>query len=92
VASTKTFWFIGLIALFGTLSYVFYYQAIKLIGPVRAMSTNISYVAFAIFLDVIFLGGDFSLKNIVFAVFIMVGAILTVVVDNKEPDLGRKVA
>jgi drug/metabolite transporter (DMT)-like permease len=92
VAQTKTLWFIALIALFGTLSYVLYYQAIKLIGPVRAMSTNISYVAFAIFLDVLFLGGDFSLKNVVFAIFIMVGAVLSVIVDQKEPDLQRKVA
>lgn len=92
VASTKTLWFIALIALFGTLSYVLYYQAIKLIGPVRAMSTNISYVAFAIFIDVLFLGGDFSLQNIIFALFIMAGAILTVIVDKKEPELGRKVA
>lgn len=92
VATTKTFWFIALIAMFGTLSYVFYYQAIKLIGPVRAMSLNISYVAFAIFLDVLFLHGDFSLKNIVFAVFIMAGAVLTVVVDKKETDLNTIVA
>lgn len=92
VASTKTFWFIGLIALFGTLSYVLYYQAIKMIGPVRAMSLNISYVAFAIFLDVLFLGGDFSLRNMIFAVFIMVGAVMTVMVNNKEPDLKSEVA
>lgn len=92
VASTKTFWFIGLIALFGTLSYVLYYQAIKMIGPVRAMALNISYVAFAIFLDVLFLGGDFSLRNIIFAIFIMVGAVMTVMVDKKEPDLRSEVA
>jgi drug/metabolite transporter (DMT)-like permease len=92
VASTGTFWFIGLIALFGTLSYVFYYQAIKLIGPVRAMALNISYVAWAIFLDIIFLGGDFSLRNIIFAVFIMAGAVLTVYQDQKTPSLETRVA
>lgn len=85
VASSNTFWFIGLIALAGTLSYIFYYQAIKLIGPVRSMALNISYVAFAIFLDILFLGGEFSLKNFIIALFIMGGAVLTVMEDKKAP-------
>jgi drug/metabolite transporter (DMT)-like permease len=94
VATSSNFWWIGVIALAGTLSYIFYYQAIKLIGPVRAMALNISYVAFAIFLDVLFLGGDFSLKNFVIALFIMAGAVLTVMEDKKDPSSkeGVKVA
>ncbi|SFB20957.1 MULTISPECIES: DMT family transporter [unclassified Bacillus (in: firmicutes)] len=92
VASSSTFWFIGLIALAGTLSYVFYYQAIKLLGPVRAMGLNISYAAWAILIDIIILGGDFTLKNFLFAVMIMAGSILTVMEDKKKPsEKGSKI-
>lgn len=83
VAQTKTFWFIAMIAFFGTLSYICYYVAIKMIGPVRSMALNISYVAWAIFLSVLFFGDHFSLKNFIFAVFIMAGAVLAVIPDNK---------
>ncbi|MGV2939757.1 DMT family transporter [Mesobacillus sp. LC4] len=84
VLSTNATWLIALIALAGTLSYIFYYQAINLVGPVRAMGLNISYAAWAILIDVLFLGGDFSFKNMVFAALIMVGSIFTVMENKKK--------
>ena len=93
VAQTSTFWFIALIAFFGTLSYICYYVAINLIGPIRAMALNISYVAFAILISVFFLGQQFSMKNVIFALCIMAGAVLAVVPDNKKAtELEGKVA
>lgn len=83
VASTSTLWFIAAIALAGTLSYLFYYQAIDLVGPVKAMGMNISYAAWAIILDFLIFGGEFSLKNLAFAILIIIGAILTVMNDKK---------
>lgn len=87
VASTNTIWLIAAIALSGTLSYLFYYQAIDLIGPVRAMGLNISYAAWAIFLDILIFGAEFSIKNFSFALFIMAGAILTVMEDKKSESI-----
>ncbi|MDN7241665.1 hypothetical protein QWY14_07660 [Planococcus sp. N028] len=40
IGSSNTFWLIGLVALAGTVSFVFYYKANKLIGPVKAMAFN----------------------------------------------------
>jgi drug/metabolite transporter (DMT)-like permease len=95
VLNTNATWLIALIALAGTLSYIFYYQAINLVGPVRAMGLNISYAAWAILIDVLILGGDFSVKNMVFAALIMIGSIFTVMENKKkqnpsEDDLVRR--
>lgn len=85
VVNTSAFLFIILIALAGTLSYVFYYKAIKLVGPVRAMGLNISYAAWAIILDVVLMGSDFSLKYFAIALMIILGSVLTVM-QNKKSD------
>lgn len=84
VVNTSAFLFIVFIALAGTLSYVFYYKAIKLVGPVRAMGMNISYAAWAIILEVILLGADFSLKYFAIALMIILGSVLTVMQNKNE--------
>lgn len=84
VLSSSAIWIIAGIALAGTLSYIFYYSAINLIGPVRAMGLNISYSAWAILIDVVILGGVFSLKNLLFAALIIAGAIITVMEFDKK--------
>lgn len=88
VVQSNVIWIIALIALAGTLSYSFYYSAINLIGPVRAMGLNISYSAWAILIDVLILGGEFSFKNMIFAVLIIMGSILTVMNISKKKGIG----
>lgn len=89
VLQSNVLWIIALIALAGSLSYSFYYTAINLIGPVRAMALNISYVGWAILIDVIILGGEFSFKNMIFALLIMVGSIVTVMDLSKRRGMDK---
>ena len=84
VLQSNTVWLILLVALVGTLSYVFYYTAINTIGPIRAMGGNITYVAWAIFIDVVFVGGEFSFVNMLLAAFIVIGSIITVTENKKK--------
>lgn len=75
---SKEIFFIAIIALAGTASYLFYYSAIYKIGPTRAMALNISYSAWAIILSAVFLGAPLTLKMFVFSIMILVGSVLTV--------------
>lgn len=88
VVQSNAVWIIALIALAGTLSYSLYYSAINLIGPVRAMGLNISYAAWAILIDVLILGGEFSFKNMIFAALIIMGSIVTVMDIRKSKGVG----
>lgn len=66
------------VALAGTLSYVFYYNAINLIGPVRAMAMNITYAAWAVGFEALLIGTTFTMKEFIFGIFIIVGSVLAV--------------
>lgn len=70
--------FIGVIALAGTVSYVFYYKAIYNMGPTRAMALNITYSAWAIILSAIIIGTSITSKLIFFSSMILIGSIITV--------------
>jgi len=74
------------VALAGTLSYVFYYNAINIIGPIRAMAMNITYAAWAVGFEALLFGTAFTFKEFMFAVFIIAGSILTVV-EKRDPQL-----
>lgn len=65
-----------LTALAGTSSYVFYYKGIHKIGATRAMSLNITYSAWAIFLGLILLGNNIDLKSIICCIIIMIGSVM----------------
>lgn len=82
VVMSREFIYIGLIALSGTLSYMYYYKAIYSIGPTRAMAMNITYSAFAIFLGFIILGTPITFKIFFYSIMIIVGSIVTVA--NKD--------
>ena len=58
-----------LTALAGTSSYVFYYKGIHKIGATRAMSLNITYSAWAIFLGLILLGNNIGDLNEITSIF-----------------------
>lgn len=79
------------VAMAGTLSYVFYYNAINTIGPVKAMAMNITYAAWAIGFEALLLGTMLSLKELIFGFFIIIGSIIAVMETRKsEPTLARK--
>lgn len=67
---------IALAALSGTVSYLFYYKAIAVIGAAKSMALNITYSAWAIPFSLIVLGTMPDLKGIICAVIIIVGAIV----------------
>lgn len=64
------------VALVGTLSYIFYYNAIDKIGPVKATGLNITYSIWAIVFDVILLGGTFTPKLILCSILIIIGSVM----------------
>jgi drug/metabolite transporter (DMT)-like permease len=78
VIMSSEFFFIALIALSGTASYVYYYKAIYTMGPTRAMALNITYAAWAIILSFVILGTPISAKLVIFSIMILVGSIITV--------------
>lgn len=69
-------------ALFGTISYLCYYSAIQKIGATKAMGINITYFAWAIIFETIFLGRELSIKTIILGGVIMMGSYLVA----KEPN------
>ena len=86
--STGTGWLIPVIAiaaLFATISYLFYYRAISLIGASKAMALNITYSAWAIVFTVIFLRDTSVLTpvTILSAIVVLVCGILAAA-DFKE--------
>lgn len=73
VLRTSVIWWLAAIALSGTLSYLFYYQAIYEIGPVKAMGLNITYVVFSIAFDILINGTPLSVKTIICSLMVMGG-------------------
>ena len=76
---------IALAALFATVSYLFYYQAISQIGASKSMALNVSYSAWAILFTVLIFR-DTSVLNpvtILCAVVVLVCSILAAA-DYKE--------
>lgn len=63
-------------ALIGTVSYMFYYNAIDRIGPVKATGLNITYCIWSIIFDVVILGNCITLKLILCSVLIIIGSIM----------------
>ncbi|GAA0352418.1 hypothetical protein GCM10009131_34670 [Morganella psychrotolerans] len=64
------------IAIFGALSYLFYYRAIGELGPIKAMGLNISYSAWAILLGPL-LGYELSPLLLLLSAVIIAGALIT---------------
>jgi len=56
VLGSNLAFFLAGIALIGTLSYGLYYKAIDLIGPGRGTGLNVTYAAWAVLFEIIFLG------------------------------------
>ncbi|WP_028264554.1 DMT family transporter [Atopobium fossor] len=68
---------VGLAALAGVVSYLFYYKAIDCIGASRGMALNISYSAWAVLISAIVLHVIPSALEIVCCAVIIVGTVLS---------------
>lgn len=74
---------IGITALVGTMSYLFYYNAINLIGAARSTALNITYSMWAIVIQVLFMGMKFNGQLLLGSIVVITGSIL-VAVNPKE--------
>lgn len=83
ILNSSEFFFIALIALSGTASYVYYYKAIYTIGPTRAMALNITYSAWSIILSFLLLDQPLSIKLILCSVMILIGSVITVATPDE---------
>lgn len=76
VISSNLILFIAMVALVGTLSYIFYYNAIDKIGPVKATGLNITYSIWAIVFDIIILGNVITPKLVFCSILIIIGSVM----------------
>ncbi|MEG6534301.1 MAG: DMT family transporter [Caldibacillus thermoamylovorans] len=83
VVTNPEIFFILIIALAGSVSYLFYYKAINAIGPTRAMGLNISYSAWAIILGFFIVGTPITMKMLFCSFMIILGSIMTVANENE---------
>lgn len=64
------------LALIGTVSYLYYYQAIDTIGPVKATGMNVTYSVWAIIFGIFLLKEQWDVKLIVCSIMIVIGTFL----------------
>ena len=82
VLRTNVIWWIAATAFSGTVSYLFYYNAIYRIGPTRAMGLNITYVVWSLVFDRLINGTEISLKTVICSLVVIAGVYFVA----KEPD------
>ena len=76
------FLFIGT-ALVGSLSYLFWYKAINLIGAPRGMSLNITYIVWTMIFSKLILNTDLTFQFIIASIIIFIGIVM-IAGDIKE--------
>lgn len=81
---------VGLSALAGTASYLFYYKGISAIGAAKAMALNISYSAWAVAFGFVLQGSVPSPATVFICIVILVGTVLAASDWNEL--FGRKAA
>lgn len=86
ILRTNVIWWIAATALSGTISYLFYYNAIYRIGPTRAMGINITYVVWSIVFDRFINGTEISLKTILCSILVIVGVYFVAKEADVEED------
>ncbi|WP_160689481.1 DMT family transporter [Clostridium sp. C2-6-12] len=86
ILRTSVIWWIGATALSGTISYLFYYNAIYKIGATRAMGLNITYVVWSIVFDVFINGRAIDLKTIVCSIMVIGGVYFVAKAPEEEPN------
>ncbi|HEX9026118.1 MAG TPA: DMT family transporter [Clostridium sp.] len=85
ILRTSVIWWIGATALAGTISYLFYYNAIYKIGATRAMGLNITYVVWSILFDILINGRELSLKTIACSIMVIGGVYFVAKAPEEEP-------
>lgn len=81
---------IGIAAIAGVISYMFYYRALNTIGAARGMALNISYSAWAVIFSLILMRDVPSLMTVGCCVMVMVGTVLAATADWNDLRVGRK--
>lgn len=76
VLRTSAVWWIAATALSGTISYLFYYNAIHKIGPTRAMGLNITYVVWSLVFDRVINGTQINIITIGSSILVILGVYL----------------
>lgn len=78
------FYLVAVAALFGTISYLFYYSSFGRVGASKTMSLNISYSAFAIVFSFLLLQQTPSLFQIGLGLVIILGGIISIYDFNES--------
>lgn len=76
IFSSKIVLLVIFTALIGSLSYLFWYKAIDMIGAPRGMSLNITYIVWTIIFEKIFFRTNLDIKFIIASLIILMGIIL----------------
>ena len=77
LAFDSSFAYVGLAAIFGSVSYYYYYRALVTIGPSRAMALNISYTAFSTLFSYFFFDITLTLYQIILGVGIVLSGLIS---------------
>lgn len=72
-----SFAYVGLAAIFGSISYYCYYRALATIGPSRSMALNISYTAFSALFSYFFFDITLNLHQIILGVGIVLSGLIS---------------
>ncbi|MFT8351244.1 DMT family transporter [Clostridium saccharoperbutylacetonicum] len=86
ILRTSVIWWIGATALSGTVSYLFYYNAIYKIGATRAMGLNITYVVWSIVFDVFINGRKIDIMTIICSLMVIGGVYFVAKQPEVEAD------
>lgn len=76
IFNSKIIYLVIFTALIGSLSYLFWYKAIDMIGAPRAMSLNITYIIWTIIFEKILFNKEISMRFIFSSIIILLGIIL----------------
>lgn len=87
IFSTNIIILILITALIGSVSYLFWYAAIDMIGAPRGMSLNITYVIWTIIFEKLYFGTELNLKFIFASIVVVLGIVL--IAENPKKMLKR---
>lgn len=71
IFESNLFFLLILASFTGSISYLFWYKAIDLLGAPIGMALNVTYVIWVVFLEIIFFSAPLSLKFIIAAILII---------------------
>lgn len=78
IFKSKMLFMVGIVAVSGTISYLLWYKSIEIIGAARATVLNITYMVWAIILQVIIFKTQVSVNFILFSCLIILGVVLVI--------------